>query len=63
MYCRHFDYGLVILFSVIAHYFCIVESFICCIKNLIYRTLYQAGMYETALKRRFFRGGQALARV
>ena len=58
IYCRALCLHLVTLhtlFTVIAHYFCIVELFIYCINNLhMYMTLYQAGMYQTALKKRFF---------
>ena len=42
------------LFIVIAHSFCIGDLFIDCINNLhMYRTLYQAGMFKTALKKGF----------
>lgn len=51
----HFVCGLVTLFTVIAHSFCIVELFIYCINNLhMYRTLYQARMYKIALKKALF---------
>ena len=57
IYCRALCLHLVTLhtlFTVIAHYFCIVELFIYCINNLhMYMTLYQAGMYQTALKKCF----------
>ena len=52
MYRRHFVSSSVTLFTVIADYFCIVALFIYCINNLhMYRTLYQVGMYKTALAR------------
>ena len=53
MYCLHFVYSLVTLFTVIAHSFCIVKLLIYCINNLhMYRTLCQAGMFKTALKKK-----------
>ena len=41
------------MYLVIAHSFCIVKLLIYCINNLhMYRTLYQAGMFKTAFKKK-----------